>query len=173
MPADVPPRPPHWTSSSGWSETLRQAQAAEESVWLLMHVPPGINSFNSAESVAQGGPPVTFWQQELTSRFLQLTRDHASILAAAFAGHTHMDDFRVVPGRRQTDALPQNRPGDQPDLRQYPGYQVYQYDRQTGVLENYQTYYLTNLSTNGQPTLPAAASWAWNTTSARLTGPNP
>jgi hypothetical protein len=145
----------------GWlADTLAQALAAGESVWLLMHVPPGINSYNSVGSVAQGGAPATFWQQELTSRFLQIVRDRGSIMHTSFAGHTHMDDFRIVRGGGNVSLLVKITPAISPIYGNNPGYQVYQYDRESGALLNYQTYYLTNLASGGKPTLPTAASWA-------------
>ena len=81
----------------GWlARTLQKAQDAGESVWLLMHIPPGINSFNSAEDVLKGESPVTFWQPALTSRFLDLVSRYRTTIQVAFAGHIHMDDFRVI-----------------------------------------------------------------------------
>ena len=76
--------------------TLERAETSAEFVWLLMHIPPGINSYNSSEIVHAGGAPVTFWQPELTSQFLKLVQRHRRTLRLAFAGHTHMDDFRVI-----------------------------------------------------------------------------
>src|SRR5262245_36217064 len=74
----------------GWLDlTLQKARAAGEAVWLLMHIPPGINSYNSVESVRRGGPAATFWQPELTGQFLQPVRRHQDTIRAAFAGHTH------------------------------------------------------------------------------------
>ena len=127
------------------AETLEQAQAAHESVWLLMHVPPGINSYNSAVSVKQGGPPETFWQQELTARFLQLADRHAATMQVGFVGHTHMDDFRVVRKDGSPSLLLKIAPAVSPIFGNNPGYQVHQYDRESGALFNYQTYNLTNL----------------------------
>ena len=155
------------------AETLEQAQAARESVWLLMHVPPGINSYNSAVSVKQGGPPETFWQQELTARFLQLADRHAATMQVGFVGHTHMDDFRVVRKDGSPSLLLKIAPAVSPIFGNNPGYQVYQYDRESGALFNYQTYNLTNLpgqapaaAAGGAPatpasTAPAAGQWAF------------
>jgi hypothetical protein len=69
--------------------TLERARAAGESVWLLMHIPPGIDGYDSAESVARCRPPVTFWQPELTIKFLQILREYGPTVQATFLGHTH------------------------------------------------------------------------------------
>ncbi|MFO0888171.1 MAG: metallophosphoesterase [Isosphaeraceae bacterium] len=145
-----------------WLEqALAQSRAAGESVWLLTHISPGINSYNSAEEVARGGSPVTFWQPELRSRFLQLVREYRSTLRIAFTGHTHMDDFRVL----RLDGEPvlpiKIAPAVSPIFGNNPGYQVYQFDRATGRVLNYQTYYLTNLPDAGRPApSPVPGRWA-------------
>jgi hypothetical protein len=145
----------------GWlAETLEQARAAGEAVWLLMHIPPGIDSFSSAKSVPQGGPPVTFWQPELTSRYLQLVESYQATIRASFVGHTHRDDFRVIRLNGKPVLFSKIAPAISPIFGNHPGYQVYEFDRRTGVIQNYQTYYLTNLTLDGKPTEPAAGVWA-------------
>lgn len=144
------------------ARTLELAEAAGESVWLLMHIPPGINCYNSAEVVQAGGNPVAFWQPELTSRFLQLVHRHRRTLRLAFAGHTHMDDFRII----RTDGAPgllcKITPAISPIFGNNPGYQVFEYDRTTGVVRDYRTNYLTNLAAKGsEPAeLPPTGRWA-------------
>lgn len=144
--------------------TLDEAREAGETVWLLMHIPPGINSYNSAESVLHDGPAVTFWQPELTSRFLQLVGRHRDTIQGAFLGHTHMDDFRVIRLDGRPILFGKIAPAISPIFGNNPGYQGYQYDRETGVLLNYQTYYLTNLADNDNGAPPPAApegKWAF------------
>lgn len=129
---------------------LRRAERDREAVWLLMHVPPGINSFNSVDPVRRGGSPATFWQAELTGRFLGLVRRHRGTLRAAFAGHTHMDDFRVLPGDDGEPALLcKVAPAVSPIFGNNPGFQAYRYDRDAGTLRDYRTVYLTDLDDAG------------------------
>jgi hypothetical protein len=136
------------------AETLEQAQTAREPVWMLTHIPPGINAYNSAESVAQGGPPQTFWQQELTARFLQLADRYAATMQLGFVGHTHMDDFRVVRRTGEPALLLKIAPAVSPIYGNNPGYQIYQYDRERGTVLNYQTFYLTNHPAKAAVTAP-------------------
>jgi sphingomyelin phosphodiesterase acid-like 3 len=145
----------HWLAG-----TLDRARADGESVWLLTHIPPGINSYNSVETVQRGEGPVSFWHPELTGRFLQLVEQHPGAIQAAFVGHTHMDDFRLIHLKRKPALLLKLAPAVSPIFGNNPGYQVYQYDRASGAVQNYQTYYLTNLATDGKPTAQAAATWA-------------
>jgi hypothetical protein len=142
--------------------TLEQAGAAGESVWLLMHIPPGINSFNSAEVVPAGGAPVTFWQPALLSRFLQIIGRHRPALRLAFAGHTHMDDFRVIRSGQAPELLCKIAPAISPIFGNNPGYQVYEYDRTTGAVRDYRTYYLTNLDDRTAGPSGAVAPGRWS-----------
>jgi len=143
------------------AQTLEQAEAAGESVWLLMHIPPGVNSFNTAKNWEAGDPPVGFWQPELMNRFLGLLQRFRSTIHVAFAGHTHMDDFRVLPTGEGSGAVCKIAPAVSPIFGNNPGYQVYQYDRRTGGLENYRTYFLTNLPANDSPADPKPGRWAF------------
>jgi sphingomyelin phosphodiesterase acid-like 3 len=143
-----------------WLDTsLAEARAAGETAWLLMHIPPGINSFSTSESVRKGGPAITFWQQELTSRFLQLVRQYQPAIQAVFAGHTHMDDFRVITLDGKPVLFSKIAPAISPIYGNNPGFQIYQYDRATGTIQNYQTVYLTNLNDAGKS--PGAAKGLW------------
>ena len=143
----------------GWLATaLEQARAANETVWLLMHIPPGIDSFATLKSV-QAKEPVVLWQPEWTSRFLQLVERYQGTIQATFGGHMHKDDFRVIRLDGKPVLFSKLAPSISPIYRNNPGYQIGQYDRQTGAIANYQTYCLTNLTADGKPTAPAAGSW--------------
>lgn len=143
-----------------FDETLARAEADGENVWLLMHVPPGINSFNSAENAIRGSPPESFWERELTGRFLQIVDRHLRAIGTAFAGHTHMDDYRVVRLDGEPALLCKIAPAVSPIFGNNPGYQVYQYDREGGTPENFQTYYLTDLESQPKSDPASGGRWA-------------
>jgi sphingomyelin phosphodiesterase acid-like 3 len=142
------------------TSALEQAHAAGETVWLLMHIPPGLDSFATAKSVQKNGPAVTLWHPEWTSRFLHLIDQYPGMIQAAFAGHMHRDDFRVIRLNGKPVLFSKLAPAISPVYGNNPGYEIIQYDRQTGAIENYQIDYLTNLSSDGKPTAAAAGSWA-------------
>jgi sphingomyelin phosphodiesterase acid-like 3 len=76
-----------------WFEgQLKTAKAQDEKIWLLLHIPPGANVYSSVRD----GVYKSFWETPYNTRFLQLVTDYASVFTAAYAGHTHMDDFRLV-----------------------------------------------------------------------------
>lgn len=123
-----------------WLEkTLGAAQQAGESVWLLMHIPPGIDSYSASRA---NGAARASWQPELTAQFLRLMQRFQSTVQIAIAGHTHMDDFRVA--RREAEPLLLTKivPSISPIFRNNPGYQTFQHDRARGAIENYKTHFL-------------------------------
>src|SRR5262249_4645894 len=81
----------------GWLEwTLYQQKLAGRSASLVMHIPPGIDAYSSS----RGACPAStrgFWQVPYAERFLALAAAYKDVLRGSYAGHTHMDDFRVVP----------------------------------------------------------------------------
>jgi sphingomyelin phosphodiesterase acid-like 3 len=108
----------------------------------------------------KNGPVVTLWHPEWTSRFLHAVEQNTGTIQASFGGHMHMDDFRVIRLSGKPVLFSKVAPAISPVYGNNPGYQIVQYDRQTGAIQNYQIDYLTNLSTDGKPTAPAAGSWA-------------
>lgn len=124
------------------AERLRAAEQANQRVWLLMHIPPGIDVYDTAKSLGKNGPVETFWHNEYASQFLELAARYRRTLQWAFAGHTHMDSFRapLVDGH---PAVPFKLvPAISPVFGNNPAYQVYSYRRSDGQLEDYQAYYL-------------------------------
>jgi len=49
------------------AEVLDKASNAGERVWWLMHIPVGINDYNTVKNEEAGSPPVEFWKPEYTS----------------------------------------------------------------------------------------------------------
>ncbi|MDG3004371.1 metallophosphoesterase [Paludisphaera mucosa] len=135
-----------------FEDTLARAAAAGEAVWLLMHVPPGINSFNTAESVPRGGPPATFWQPELTRRFLRIVERHPDVVRVAFTGHTHMDDYRLIRPGGGTSIPCKIAPAVSPIFGNNPGFQTYQYDVDRAAVSGFQTYFRDGLGEGRRPT---------------------
>ncbi len=141
-----------------WLESnLAAARQANEKVWLLFHVPPGIDvsaTMHEYESLAKEGPSaagavcrnavVPLWNPELTSQFYSLLENYQDVVIASFAGHTHTDDFRLIgtPGSRKEFVLI-NPPVSPIDGRN-PAFRIVTFDGD-GSLADQSTYYLTNL----------------------------
>jgi hypothetical protein len=123
-----------------WLEkNLASAKEANESVWLLMHIPPGIDSYSSNRN---GGTPETFWQPDLLARFLDLLERYRTTIQFAFAGHTHMDDFRVARVNGEARLLTKIVPAVSPIFGNNPGYQIFDADREGKILD-YTTHFLS------------------------------
>lgn len=129
-----------------WLEReLDRASEARERVWLLLHIPPGIDCYYTARDMAQGLPPVSLWSEQSTDGFLKIMGSHVATVVLGFAGHTHRDDFRVVRDDARALLALKITPAISPIYSNNPGYQVFQFDRSNGAVINYRTYYLANL----------------------------
>jgi len=139
-----------------WLESqLAEAEQAHEKVWLMFHIPPGIdgwatthpyNSASAATSTAAAscaGSIVPMWVPEWTAGFDSLLERYPNTVLASFAGHTHMDDFRVV-GRGANKQFVLIDPAISPIYYQNPGFRIVDF-RSDGTLADQTTYFLTNL----------------------------
>jgi sphingomyelin phosphodiesterase acid-like 3 len=84
---------------------------------------------------------------------------HSKTVQVVFAGHTHMDDFRIIGTNGTPLVLNKLVPSISPIFRNNPAFQVYRFDRRTGAISTYQTYYLANLSTAKGPTRLEELQW--------------
>jgi len=157
------------TDLLAWLESsLAAAKQAHERVWLLFHVPPGIDvaaTMHEHESLATKSPSpaaavfqkavVPLWNPELTSQFGSLLKTYQDTIIASFAGHTHTDDFRLIgtPGSRKQFVI--MNPPITPVDNENPAFRVVTFNGD-GSLADQSTYYLTNLK---QSTSKAKGQW--------------
>ena len=136
-----------------WLEaTLKGAKAKGERVWLLLHVPPGVDVYSTLKGVKEG--KVTWvtpmWNPDLLAGFLELVGRYPQTIRAAFAGHTHMDNFRLIDdGEEGADAYVHIGPAVSPQFGNNPAYGIYHYDAAGFALNDFQTYYL-NIAEQGE-----------------------
>jgi sphingomyelin phosphodiesterase acid-like 3 len=131
---------------------LLLARLEHKRVWLLFHIPPGIDVY---DTVSEGGacPEVktqTFWKDEYAQKYLKITAAHAKTIAGSFAGHTHQDDFRMATG----DFI-HITPSVTPIFGNNPAFEIVEVGR-TGDISGYTAWHLPNV------TLPWAREYAWN-----------
>jgi hypothetical protein len=131
-----------------WLEwTLYQAKLAGHTVTLAMHIPPGIDSYSSSRGNACPMKVVTFWQDAYVQRFLALVALYRDQIRIAFAGHTHMDDFRVVADAGGSPLLATRiTPAVTPLFGNNPAFTAVLYSRTDASVADYATFYLTNLA---------------------------
>jgi sphingomyelin phosphodiesterase acid-like 3 len=142
-----------------WLEVnLAAAAQANQKVWLMFHIPPGIDGYASSTSNGSqshddaaanagtcGNSIVPMWVPEWTTQFDALLAKYRSTVVAGFAGHTHSDDFRLVgPAGPEREFILIN-PAISPVYKQNPGFRVVSY-RSDGAVVDQSTYFLTNLN---------------------------
>ncbi len=117
---------------------LAAAQAAGQKVWIVMHVPPGAN----AQAIAQNAPLPSdvddktasmMWDAGLQSLFMEKLGRYPGLITLMLAGHTHMDEFRILP---TGDVLVQ-LPGISPCFGNNPAYKVLTVTQDTFVPVDY------------------------------------
>ncbi|HVE70804.1 MAG TPA: metallophosphoesterase [Thermoanaerobaculia bacterium] len=80
-------------------DELRLARDLGKRVWLLFHIPPGIDVYDSVSDGACPDPKTqTFWKDEYAQKYLSIVARHRNTIAGSFAGHTHQDEFRFASG---------------------------------------------------------------------------
>jgi hypothetical protein len=109
-------------------------------VTLVMHIPPGMDAYNSSRVRCQA--PVSFWQDKYLAEFNLLMSTYSNVVQLAFAGHIHMDDFRVTVG--DPSLLPLRiTPSVSPIFGNNPAFSVMTYDLTTASVSDITTYFLS------------------------------
>lgn len=120
---------------------LQDAAAKEDKVWLLYHIPYGIDAYNSVIATSGNTPEkvVSLWQPGYTESFLALLDKYRDTILSMLAGHTHMDYFRLGPDNKTNRASPfvLVTPGISPIFGNNPGLHVLSYDRKAFALLDY------------------------------------
>ncbi len=161
LPSDAP------SVAFAWLETrLKLAKEAHQKIWLMFHIPPGIDPFTSLQtyrmltknnpSQAQGpqlctSAVVPLWVPARTTQFDELLQQYRGTIVAVFAGHTHNDDFRVPnPASADSPSILINPPIS-PVYNQNPAFRTVTF-RKDGSLLDSTVYYLSNLTLAGSTT---------------------
>ncbi|MEE9914081.1 MAG: metallophosphoesterase [Deltaproteobacteria bacterium] len=113
------------TAQLAWFDaTLAQARAAGKKVWLFMHVPPGADIYLTARLVDNKGHLASarmMWQPDYQTSFLQILAKYPDIITFTLAGHTHMDEYRIVSSSHVLDITP----GISPRSGNNPAFKVF------------------------------------------------
>jgi hypothetical protein len=143
-----------------WLERqLREARAGHRKVWLVHHIPAGIDAYTTLKASAELSCPAQvtpFFKEPFATRFGMLLREYASNIQANFSGHTHQDSYRLVMNGGIAVGVEKVTPSISPIFGNNPGFHLFDYDRQTGELRDFATWYLTNLE---QASAGGPADW--------------
>ena len=132
---------------------LDAAQAAGDKVWLIFHIPPGADAYATLHNGSCPTAPLMMWRPEYQAAFDTLMHGHAATVLASFAGHTHMDEFRLIGPADAYDAFTLVTPAISPIFGQNPGFEIIEHNA-AGRLLDRDTYYLANLATAGATERP-------------------
>jgi len=131
-----------------WLEhAVADAEQAGQKVWLMFHIPPGIDGYASVHghNGSCEANIVPMWAPEWTVKFDSFLVSQRDTVLATFAGHTHTDDFRVVSDGDAPAQFVLIDPPISPVYAQNPAFRVFEF-KDYGELANQTTYYLTNLT---------------------------
>ena len=137
---------------------LAGAQQAHEKVWLMFHIPPGMDGYSSIalyesrrkteskETPAQvcASSVVPMWVPKWTAQFNDLLAEYHGTVIASFAAHIHSDDFRVINVSSRNPSFVLLSPAISPIYNQNPGFRTVTFT-QNGTVEDQSVYYLSNL----------------------------
>jgi hypothetical protein len=108
---------------------LQSAKAKGKKVWLLMHAPPGADIGTTAGRVNNGQIPsaAMMWWPAYQTSFLAILAKYPGLISLTLAGHTHMDEYRILPS---ADAL-EITPAISPWFGNNPAFKVFTIPRDT------------------------------------------
>ena len=94
------PNPAPAQAELDWlSRQMDEAEEAGEHVWVMAHIPPGVNAFETVRrfrNVCSGEAPESFLVPEDSARLESILQLRSSLIQLVLFGHTHMDEMRVV-----------------------------------------------------------------------------
>jgi sphingomyelin phosphodiesterase acid-like 3 len=150
--SDGPARTFSWLES-----TLSRAAQNREKVWIMLHIPPGIDAYStmvSYRSLSQAAPSaprdlcsqaiVPMWKPFWTDLFDRLIAQYPTTITAIFAGHDHTDNFLVIHAGQAGQQFVLIDPPVSPIYGQNPALRVVTFAA-GGALTDQTTWYLTNL----------------------------
>jgi sphingomyelin phosphodiesterase acid-like 3 len=131
------------------ADRLAEQKAVGGKVWLVHHIPWGIDPYSTVQAKADtcAAKTVPFLKESFSARFLDLVRQYADTVDTSLSGHVHHDTYRLLLGADgqpiQADKVP---PAISPIYDQNPAFQLWRYDATSGEPTDYTTIYLANLT---------------------------
>jgi len=120
-------------------EKLSEAKSQTRHVSLVMHIPPGMDAFVSAKNKK----PQLMWKEAYEDAFLALIAQYRDTITVSFAGHTHMDDFRILPDAGSTPLFPiRITPAVSPLFHNNPAFSVFTYNPNQGDINDITTFFV-------------------------------
>ncbi len=147
---------------------LQSAEAAGEPVWILLHIPPGINPYETLRQQQAGAPAAAAsdWQEPFLITFCQLAAAHSETIAGIVGGHYHNRSWQLIadPATTNPVATLQIANGILYNHGNNPGFTMLTYDRQTLAFVAENTYSLDVATYEGtlDPDVPWSIRYSQN-----------
>ena len=109
---------------------LASAKAKGKKVWLLMHAPPGADIGTTNGNLATSNittAATMMWVPGYQTTFLTTVANYPGLITQIFAGHTHMDEYRILPSSEVVEITP----GITPWMGNNPAFKVYTFTSDT------------------------------------------
>ncbi|HUA16817.1 MAG TPA: metallophosphoesterase [Verrucomicrobiae bacterium] len=140
---------------------LQAAQNAGQKVWILMHVPPGANAQEivlaapvpkdvNASLFANEAEDMWQWDPGVQKSFMDTLNRYPGVVTLMLAGHTHMDEFRMLAPGYVVEQLP----SISPCFGNNPAYKVLTVTQDTFTPTDYQSFDFNLASQMPLPFLP-------------------
>ncbi|KAA5532511.1 hypothetical protein F0919_17155 [Taibaiella lutea] len=114
---------------------LQNALQTNRKVWIVYHVPPGIDRYNNSQS----------WHQAIQEMYIDTIKKYAPIIKFQLAGHTHMNDYRLITHNKTIISYIDIAPGLNTRNGNNPAYQIVDYNVPDKTINEVKTYF-TNAS---------------------------
>lgn len=125
-----------------WLQSTQAAMAAGTPVWVIAHIPPGVDVYATLNAPA-GSAAVPFLTEQFNAAFLTAL-DSGSTVVMSITGHTHMDSFRAIGPDPSTPRAPMIVvPAVSPIFGNAPAFAVLDVDAVTAQVDDEQVYILT------------------------------
>jgi len=121
---------------------LAEAVGLKRRVWIVGHIPPGIETFGYTE----------LWRPQYVMKYLNIVQDVdlGHVIAAQLFGHVHKDEFRLLPNPPPGAGPIILSASISPVYYNNPSFKLVQYNRTSGQIMNFKAVY-ASMEVGGQP----------------------
>jgi sphingomyelin phosphodiesterase acid-like 3 len=132
-------------------QQLTEARANKQKIWVMGHIPPGIDLYATARRMADvcsGQSPTMFLASE---KMANVIAEFGDVVELAIFAHTHMDELRLLKEDSQSPAPGKSVavkmvPSISPINGNHPSFTVAQIDPSSAALVDYKVFAASNLT---------------------------
>jgi sphingomyelin phosphodiesterase acid-like 3 len=132
------------TAQTAWLRTqLEAARSAHEHVWVMAHIPPGIDAYTTFTkgrnvcTTGDNGKPTKAEMFLSSEAFASVITDFPDTIRLALFGHTHMDEMRLYTSSSGQPIPGKLVPSISPVNGNNPAFTIAEVDTHTAILKDY------------------------------------